>query len=154
LFRQLLRIAQSSGISIKYAAHFIADSSETLQYLGFPAGGFRRIVERPMVAVQLTRENRAGLIRIAADGDNGVNRLLQKFRERLGAMRGNINPYLGHDFDGEWMNVASGFRASALDVRSVAQCGAQKTFADVAAAGIAGAENEDGGFHFEIRRSI
>ena len=32
-----------------------------------------------MMAVQLAGKNRARLVRIAADGDDGVNRLIQKF---------------------------------------------------------------------------
>jgi ubiquinone/menaquinone biosynthesis C-methylase UbiE len=44
------------------------------------------------------------------------------------------------------MDMAGGLGAGALNVRQIAERGSQKTFADVAAAGIASAEDEDGGF--------
>jgi hypothetical protein len=45
------------------------------------------------------------------------------------------------------MDVASGLRSGAGDFEDVAGDGAQETFGEVGAAGIAGAEDEDEGFH-------
>jgi hypothetical protein len=99
-----------------------------------------------MVAVQLAGKNRTRLVGIAAHGDDSVNRLRQKFLQMFRAMRGNINAHFGHDFDGKRMDITGGLRAGALDVGAVAERGAQKAFAEVAATGIAGAEDEDRGF--------
>ena len=44
-----------------------------------------------MMAVQLAGEHGAGLIRVAADRDDGFHWLLQKIIHMLGMMRGNIN---------------------------------------------------------------
>ena len=45
-----------------------------------------------MVAVQLAGENRVSLVSVAADRDDSVDRLLQKFRERLRAVAGKSMP--------------------------------------------------------------
>ena len=90
------RVAKTGGVSLKHAAHFVANRAKTLQNFLIAAGGFRRIKKRPVVAVQLAGENRTRLIRIAADGDDGVNGLLQEFGERLRAVRRNINVHFGH----------------------------------------------------------
>jgi hypothetical protein len=66
----------------------------------------------------------------------------------LRAVRGNINADFRHDFHGERVDVARRIGAGALDIREIAERGAQKTFADMAAAGVARAEDEDGGFHY------
>src|SRR5271168_302225 len=58
-------------------------------------------------------------------------------------MAGNVNARFGHNLDGERVDIAGGFRAGALDVGEVAERGTQKTFADVAAARIARAEDEN-----------
>ena len=52
---------------------------ETGENFFLAAGGLGRIVERPMMAVQLAGKNRARRIRVAANSDDGVNRLIQKF---------------------------------------------------------------------------
>jgi len=110
--------------------------------------------------VHLAGENRAGGIGIAADGDDGMDRLVQKFLQVLRAMAGNVNARLGHDLDGQRMDETGRLGAGALDIHQVARRPAQKTFRDMAAAGIAGAENENGGLHnfgkrrtFNIQRS-
>ena len=81
----------------------------------------------------LARENRARLVCVATNGDDGVNRLFQKFLQVLRAMAGNVNARLGHDFDGQRMNMAGRIRAGALDVYQVACRPAQKAFRDMAA---------------------
>src|SRR5579859_493049 len=95
------RILQSGRIRFKHAAHFVADAAEIFQDLGFGAGRFGRICEWPVMALHLARKNRAALVQVATDGDDGADGLAEKFLQVLRAMAGNVNAHLGHDFDGE-----------------------------------------------------
>ena len=101
-----LRIMQPRCVRFKYTVHFVANAAETSQDFLLGAGRFSRVNERPVMTVHLTGKNRAGLIQITANGDDCVNRLVQKFLQVLRAMTGNVNAHLGHDFDGQWMNAA------------------------------------------------
>ena len=65
----------------------------------------------------------------------------------FGTVLRDVDADFRHDFNGERMNIAGGFRTCALDVENVASGGAQKTFGEMTPAGIPGAENENGGFH-------
>jgi len=62
-------------------------------------------------------------------------------------MRGDVEADLGHDFDGEGMDVAGGLGAGAGDGVASAQGVAEDAFGEVGAAGVAGAEDEDNGGH-------
>jgi len=99
-------IAQPRRIRFKHTPYFIAHLTETLQNFLLVAGGFRGIQKRPVMTVHLTGKNRAGLVQIATNGDDGVNRLFQKFLQVFRAVAGNVNARLGHDLDGERMNMA------------------------------------------------
>ena len=52
-------------------------------------------------AVQLAGENRTGLVGIAIDGDDGMDRLLHKLFQVLRAMAGNINACFSLELDSE-----------------------------------------------------
>jgi len=132
-------IPQAGGVGLEHAPHFVAHRPETLQHFFIAAGGLGWIEKWPVVAVHLARENRARLIRIAANGDDGVHALAQKFLQMLRAMPGNINADFRHDLDGERMHMAGGIGAGALDIRQIAQSGAQNALAQMAATGVAGA---------------
>jgi len=138
-------IPQSGSIGLKHVPHFIADAAETSQNFLLAAGRFGRVVKRPVMAGYLAGENRARLVRIAANGDDGMHRLFQKFPQGFRAMTGNVNARFGHDFDGERMDKTGWFRAGALDIHKVACRRAQKFFGHVAAAGVAGAEDQNYG---------
>jgi hypothetical protein len=56
----------------------IAHFAEDCEFLFLAAVGVRRIDKWPMMSIDLTGENRAGRIGIAADSDDGINRLIQK----------------------------------------------------------------------------
>jgi hypothetical protein len=144
--RNNIGIRKAGGVGFKHAAHFVPDSAETLHHFLFAAAGFRRVKEGPVAAVKLAGKNRTGLVGVAAHGDDGVNGLVHKFLQMFRAMAGNIHADFRHHLDGERMDLSGGIGTSALDVRQFAQCGAQKAFADMAAAGVAGAENENGWF--------
>ena len=98
------------------------------------------------MAIQLTGIYRTGLIRVAADRDDRFNRLIQKLIHVLGMMAGNINPDFLHHLNGQRMHIAGGLGPGALDVEFVPDGRAEQAFSEMAATGIAGAEDEDGGF--------
>lgn len=145
-------IPQPGGIGLEHPAHFVSDTAEAGENFLLTAGGLGRIVKRPVMTIYLAGENRAGSVRVAADGDDGVDRPIQKFLQGFRAMTGNVNARLGHDLDGQRMNLAGRIRAGALDVHEVACRCAQKSLGHVAATGVAGAENENEGLHFGRRR--
>ena len=71
-------IAEAGRVGCKNASHFVADSTEAFKDFLIAAGGFGRVEERPVMTIHLAGENRTGLIHIAADSDDGVNRLADK----------------------------------------------------------------------------
>ena len=96
-----------------------------------------------MVPVHLAGEHRADLVRIAADRDDGLHRLVQELAQVLREVGGNIDADLAHHFDGQRMHVAGGFRAGAGHAQCVAGGSAQDAFGEMGAAGVASAEDED-----------
>ena len=60
---------------------------------------------------------------------------------------GDVDSDFLHDLDDLGVHVACGLRACALDVEDVASGGMQDAFGHVAAAGVTGAEDQNGGFH-------
>ena len=93
-----------------------------------------RIEKTPMMTVHLTGKYRAGLICIAADGDDGFHRLRQKVIHVLGLMRGNIHADLCHHLNGERMDIARRFRPGALNIERVTRRRTQEAFRKMAAA--------------------
>jgi hypothetical protein len=138
----------AGGVGFEGAADFVADLAEDGEDLVFGAFGFGGVVEGPVVAIHLAGEDGAGLVGVAADGDDGFDFLGEEFVEVFGAVGGDVDTDFGHDFDGEGVDVTGGFGAGALDVEEVSGGGAEDAFGEVAAAGISGAEDQDGGFHF------
>ena len=144
----LCRIEQTCGVGLKHAADLIAHATEHCHLLLFTASGMRGIVKAPVMAIQLTRKNRACLIGVAANGDHRFDLVAEELVEVLRAMIADVDADLGHGLDAERMDITRRFRARALDAVLVAERGLQDAFGKVGPAAVAGAENEDGGwFH-------
>src|ERR1017187_9065289 len=79
-------IPQPRRVGLKHAAHFVADAAEGGENLLIAASRLGRVVEWPVMPVHLAGKNRAGLVQVAADGDDGVDRLVQKFLQVFRAM--------------------------------------------------------------------
>jgi hypothetical protein len=109
------------------------------------AGGVRRIVEGPVVAVHLAGKHRAGLVGVAADGDHGFHLVVEEKIHVLRLVRADVDADLGQRLDGERVDVSGGLRAGAFDAEAVAERAFQDAFGEVRAAAVAGAEDEDGG---------
>jgi len=139
---------QFACIGLEFVPDFVPHPAKTGENFLLGAGRFGGIVERPVMSLHLAGENGADGIRIATDGDHGVDRLVEKFLQVFRAMAGNVNARLGHDLDGPRMNITGRIRSGALDVYQFAGRGAQKALGHVAAAGVAGAKDENNWFHF------
>ena len=105
----LQRIFAASGVSFENAPDLISHIAEDSKYFFLRALCFGGIKEAPMMALQLAREKRAGLVGIATDGDYSMDRLVEELVKVLGTVLGNVDADLGHDFDGERMNIARRF---------------------------------------------
>jgi len=102
-----------------------------------------RIVETPMETVDLTREHGAGLVGVAADGDDRVDIPVQELLKVLGGVSGDVDSYLLHDLDRLWMDVTGRLGARAGNLDQVTGGGTKDSFCQVTPAGVAGAEDED-----------
>ena len=103
-----------------------------------------------MVPVGLARKGRTRLIRVAANGDDGFDRTFEELVEMLGMMVGEIDANLFHDLNRERVHLPGRFGSRAVDFQQIAGGGSQDSFGQMAAARIAGAENEDSRFHWVI----
>jgi hypothetical protein len=146
-------VQSPGGISFKHAPYFIPDAAERLHLFLISAHGVRGIIKAPMMAVSLAGESWAGLVGIAANSDDRFHRLLEKVVHVLGSMRRDVDTDFGKRRNCERVNVASRFAAGAGDFEFTFAGGAKNAFGHVAAAGVAGAKNENerfGVLHFEL----
>lgn len=131
------------GIGGEDHGNFITHSAEDGHLLLFAALRMCWIIEWIVVAIQLAGKNRAYLVRIAADGDDGFDFAGQKEIEVFGLVRGDIDPDFRHGLDREWMHVARWLGSGRGNFNAGAECFLENAFGEVRAAGIAGAENEN-----------
>lgn len=99
-------VTASVGIRREYQLDLVAHLAKSCQFFRVRAGGMRRVDESPMVAVCLGGKDRANLVGIAADGDYGFNRLLEKIIHVLGSVGGDINSDFLHHLDAQRMDIA------------------------------------------------
>lgn len=71
------------AICLKCLPNFIANASEHGQFLIVRSFRVRGIIEGPVVAIDLTREHWAGLVGVAANGDDRLDRSSHKFVQVL-----------------------------------------------------------------------
>ena len=98
-------IPASGRVRFKHAAYLISHPAKYLQFFFVRPGSMGGIIETPVMPVYLPRKHGAGLVGIAADGDDGFHFLMQKLVHVPGAMSGNIYAYLGHCPDSQRMDV-------------------------------------------------
>ncbi len=63
--------------------HFVSNTTEDRELIIVAAQRLRRIVITPMVTVDLTREGGTGLVGVAADGNDRLDLLIEKFVQVL-----------------------------------------------------------------------
>ena len=138
-------VTASIGVGLEHSLDFVAHPAEHRQLFLLAALGVGRVVESPMMAAELAGKDRAGLVGVAADRDHRLHVLLQKLVHVLAVVAGNVDPDLRHDLDRQRMDVAGGIRPGAAHVEPVAGGLAQEPFRQVAAARVAGAQDQDDG---------
>jgi len=84
----------------------------------------------------------AGLAGMVADGDDRIEGDVAQLVKVFRAVAGDIDPGLGHDLDGDWVETMN-FDPGGPDFDPVALEGPGPAFGHLAAAGVAGAEKED-----------
>ncbi len=143
-----LLIQSSLRISGEDFQNLITDAAEDGKLFFFSASGVGGIVKGPMVAVHLAGEHRAGLVGVAADGDDGLYLVIEEKIHVFRVMAGGVDADFFQRADRERVHVSSGFRAGAFDAEIFSKGFAKYGFGEMRAAGVSGAENEDGGwFH-------
>jgi len=124
--------------------NFITNAAEDGELFFFSAGGVGGIIERPMVAVHLSGEHRAGLVGVAADGDDGFHLVIEKDIHVFRVVAGGVDADFLERADRERMDVSGGIRAGAFDSKFFAQHSLQNSFGEVRSATVTGAKNENG----------
>ena len=146
--------AEAGGVGFENQFDLVAYAAEFGKDFGFGAGGMGRVGEAPVVAVYLAGVTRACLVGVAAHGDDGGDVAVEKGVHVFRSVGGEVDADFAHDLEGFGVNVAGGFGAGAVHGDEVAGGGAEDALGHVAAAGVAGAEDQDGrcGVHDRERR--
>ena len=105
------------------------------------------IIEAPVEAMHLAGEDRAGLVCIPTDGDDGIDGPIQKLIHVLGMMSRDVDADLLQSLDGLGMNIPGRLRSCAGDFNEITGSGSEDTFGDVTPTGVTGAEDEDKWLH-------
>ena len=148
-----VRFAIAGGIGFKDEFDLVADSAEGIEFGFAGANGVGGIFEAPVVALTLSGKAWAGLIGVAADGDDGVDAGVEVLVEMVRGVFAGVVADFAKGFDGEGVDFALGLRSGAENFKEVACSGAEDAFSHVAAAGVSGAEDEYFGFGHSWHRS-
>ena len=124
----------------------VPDPAEFVEDLLLGALGVGGVIEAPMETGHLSGIHRADLVGITADGDDDVDPARQELVHVLGGVRGDIHAGLSHDLDRKGMHIAGWLRTRAKNISRIADRRTQEALGHMAAAGITGAEDKDGGF--------
>jgi len=113
----------------------------------------RWIIKTPVVPVQLSRKHRARLIRISANSDHSLHRLLEEIVHVFTVVSADIDPDLAHHFDAEWVHVTCGVRARTGDLQQVTGRCPKDALSEVTPAGIARTEYENEWFGLRVHKA-
>jgi hypothetical protein len=142
---------KTGGVSLEHKLDLVADTSEFVEDFLLGSRSVRRVVKAPVEAVKLSGEHGAGLIGITTDGDHGINRTVQELIHVLGMMSRDVDADFVEDFDGLGVDIACRLGTGTGYFDEITSCGTEDAFCQVAAAGIAGTEDEDERFHTKSR---
>lgn len=104
-----MTLTETCGIRLEDEMDLIPHSAKLGEDLFLGSYGMGRIAEAPVVAPDLTGKHRANLLGVAADGNDRINRTVQKLLEVLRVVSAQIDADLPHDFDGFRMDISGGF---------------------------------------------
>jgi hypothetical protein len=136
-------------VGLEDKTDLVAHSTELVEHFLLGSRGMGRVVKAPVESVHLSRKHGAGLIGVAADGDDRVDVAAKEFLEVFGGVAGDIDPDFLEDLDGPRVDIASGLGACAGDFDEISGSGAKDSLGKVAPAGVSGAEDEYERFHRE-----
>ena len=117
--------------------------------IAFPGSEFRRIVETHVNDLRVAGEYGAGLMGVAADGHDVVERNAAEVGQCLARVVGDVHPGLGHDFDRMGVQPV-GFDASRVRLDDIALEAARPPLGHLASAGIAGTQEQDLDLHLAL----
>ena len=95
-----VRFAVAGGIGFKDEFDLVADSAEGIEF-GFAGANGVGIFETPVVALTLSGKAWAGLIGVAADGDDGVDAGVEVLVEMVRGVFAGVVADFAEGFDGE-----------------------------------------------------
>lgn len=101
-------LAVAGGVGLEDHADFIADAAEGLDFCFAGADGFGWVLKAPVIAGDFAGKCGACLIGISADGDDGLDVLVEKLLEVLGGVAGDIDADFRECGDGGGVDVAGG----------------------------------------------
>jgi hypothetical protein len=130
-------------IRLEHSSDLIPHVAEYLHFFFIRADGVSWIEEWPMMTIDLAWKKRASLVRVTADGDYRLDRLVEKFIHVLRGMIRQIDADLSHCFHGQRMDVASGFAPGARHSKAAPGRRAQKSLCEMTAARVTSAQDKD-----------
>jgi len=131
----------------EFFSDFVAGLAEGIELFRFAARGFGGVVYRPVEAVflddQARPDTRAGVVGLAADDDQIVQKGLAKVKgEVFRFLIGEVDVGFLHDLYRQRVDFRGGFRAGAHDFEPFTGHMAEKTFGHLAAGRVSGTEDQ------------
>lgn len=135
-------------------ADLIADATERIDFRFARSHSLGWILKTPMVTPHLSGENGTRFSSVVAHRDDRLDFHLEIGFEVFGVVGRKINADFSHHFYRQRVDVACGFGSGTVDIKQVSGGMAQRAFSHMAAAGVAGAKNEDVGFQGSSRHHL
>src|SRR5262249_37913725 len=108
--------------------------------LGLPHAGRRRVLKASVDTFSLSGKHQAGLFRVVADRDHGVEFPPDELIHRFRPVAGNINADLPHYLNRLWPDAARS-HPGAVNFKGVSAVVTENSLGHLAARGVSGAEN-------------
>lgn len=131
----------SCGIRLEHSPDLITHPAKNRQSLLLRSHGVGRIIEPPMITMDLSRKHRAGLVRISAHRDDRLHFALEKLIHMLRPMPRNIDSDFTHHPDRHRMHITRRLRPRALHIKDIPGHGSQNSLRQMTAAGIPRTQN-------------
>jgi len=138
---------KSSCVCFKYHTNLVSHTAKLCQDILIATFGMRRIIEAPVIAIQLTWEVWADLVYLAAHSDHGCNRTIEKSLHMLRCVVADVYADLFKYLNSFGVDEACRVGACAVYVDEIAGNRIEYPLGHMASAGITCAENKNAGFH-------
>lgn len=131
------------SVGFKNRPHLVAHLSKCPQLLFGRTLGLRRIIERPMVSIQMSWENRTCLVSVATHGNHCFHLLVQELCNRFGAMLRNVDSYLRHHLYCKGMHKTAWLASRAGNLKKIPGSRLQEPLRHLTAARVRCAKDQD-----------